>query len=476
MDQALERLQRYSWHQATVLLLVPYETLPEDVSVIIEQNYLVAGVRGQPAIIKGSLYASVDSANCGWQLEPRAPARGRTISSTSSRSSFAVVSDQDLSSFTVSLESGRESESEDYGDLLHSPVSTPSSNDESAGIAPRNRDDFVMPQISGFSSPHVGPSLTSSYSSTESLHHSERSGRLLTLHLEKTDSIIWPSLIIGPVPTSLSPIVFLPELWQDSDLGNSEDKYNMDPTSLSLVAVDMLDIRHDRVEAFEYFVRAWHQSRIPVSTLRLVTNYIPLQVSSTDPILRDSASYYINRLGGTSGQAQLYLQAGLLHLEGSASLLLSSSSTALSSLRSSEPFHHPTLRESGTETWRRDREAARRYFERAKLLDATLDVPILPDDSKETGNERAFGSPSVRSTPPSISAVSRASSRKDTPEKGENNIISKRRRRDKTPEKPMLEPVENDMWYLYLPGVVGAVIAVGVVGALSLTTWRKNQN
>lgn len=132
------------------------------------------------------MYAAVDTANSAWQLEPRPSQRGRTISSTSSHSSFALVSDQDISSFTASLESGRDSEVDEYNDLIQSPVfSSPSSNDERAGIAPRHRDDFVMPQISGLSSPRVGPSLLSSFSSTESLHHSARSGRLLTLHLEK---------------------------------------------------------------------------------------------------------------------------------------------------------------------------------------------------------------------------------------------------------------------------------------------------
>jgi len=33
-----------------------------------------------------------------------------------------------------------------------------------------------------------------------------------------------------------------------------EDKYNMDPTSLVLFAIDLFDIRKDREEAFEYFV------------------------------------------------------------------------------------------------------------------------------------------------------------------------------------------------------------------------------
>ncbi|KAF8591133.1 hypothetical protein K439DRAFT_1650933 [Ramaria rubella] len=477
MDHSLERLQRYSWHQshdqATVLLLVPYETLPEDIVVIIERNYLVAGVRGQPAIIKGRLYAAVDTSNSAWQLEPRGSSRrGRTISSASSHSSFAVVSDPDISNFSTSLESGRESELEDYNDLSQSPVfSSSSSNDERAGITPRNhRDDFIMPQISGLSSPRVGPSLTSSFSSTESLHHSSRSGRLLTLHLEKAESIIWPSLVVGPVPISLATPIYLPERWQDSDLTVSEEKFNMDPTSLSLVAIDMLDIRQERNEAFEYLVRAWHQNRTSLATMRLVSTYVPLQTvtpnSSPEVIAKGTPAYFVNRIG----------EAGLLHLEGAASLLMYSSSTALSSLRSSEPFHAVALHESGTEGWRRDREAARRYFERAKLLDPTVDVPVLPLEGEETGSEKERKGMEIRSAAPSV--ASRGSSRRDTHEIGVPDIAPKRRRKERLDDSSMLDSdhVESDMWYLYLPGVVGAVIAVGVVGALSLTSWRKSQS
>jgi len=34
-------------------------------------------------------------------------------------------------------------------------------------------------------------------------------------------------------------------------------------------------------------------------------------------------------------------------------------------------------------------------------------------------------------------------------------------------------------WYLYVPGLVGAgtaLLVVGVIGALSFSTWRKNQS
>ena len=217
-----------------------------------------------------------------------------------------------------------------------------------------------------------------------------------------------------------------------------------------------------------------------MSTLKLVTNYIPLQastsVSSTEPMTKGTPSYFVDRLGGASGQAQLYLEAGLLHLEGAASLLMSSSSTALSSLRSSEPYHALALRENGTEGWRRDREAARRYFERAKSLDPTLDVPVLPSEGDEFTIEKVRKGIEVRSTAPSTSGASRASSQKDAQEKDEVAVKSKRRRKGKDGlEESMLEHLDSDMWYLYLPGVVGAVIAVGIVGALSLTSWRKSQ-
>jgi hypothetical protein len=36
----------------------------------------------------------------------------------------------------------------------------------------------------------------------------------------------------------------------------------------------------------------------------------------------------------------------------------------------------------------------------------------------------------------------------------------------------------DNAWYLYIPGLVGAgtaLLVVGVVGALSFSTWRRNQ-
>lgn len=92
-------------------------------------------------------------------------------------------------------------------------------------------------------------SLASSYSSLESLH--SHSGRLLTLYLDKKESSIWPSLVVGPVPDALSPCIPCPFTSLDD---GAEEKYNIDPSSLSLFALDLYDIRKDKEEAFEYFM------------------------------------------------------------------------------------------------------------------------------------------------------------------------------------------------------------------------------
>lgn len=210
------------------------------------------------------MYGTVDKANSVWQLEPRpsrASARGRTTSTTSTasastHSSFAVVSDPDISSsFAASLENGLLSDLDDPSSspALSSPVS--SSLDEHGFVFPgrrhQPRSNPSHPASPGPSSHlNVPLSLTSSYSSVESLHRA--SGRLLTLHLEKAESIIWPSLVVGPVSEGFSPSVISAYPWASSL--TVESAYNMDPTSLVLVALDLYDIRDSYEEAFEYFV------------------------------------------------------------------------------------------------------------------------------------------------------------------------------------------------------------------------------
>jgi hypothetical protein len=138
-------------------------------------------------------------ANSAWQLEPRnsrLSARERTtstISTTSTQSSFAFVSDPEISSsFAASLESGQVSDAEEIvtpSPALSSPIS--SADEHTSSSSQRHS----IPVTSSPASPSLPVHALSSFSSLESLH--SNSGRLVTLHLEKEQSIIWPSLIVS---------------------------------------------------------------------------------------------------------------------------------------------------------------------------------------------------------------------------------------------------------------------------------------
>lgn len=155
------------------------------------------------------------------------------------------------SSFAASLESGQVSDAEEP---VTSGLSSPTSADDFLGFH-RRQTTTTGPNI--LASRPVSPgrairSITSSYSSSLESLHSHHSGRLLTIHLEKEQSIIWPSLIVGPVPETLSPLVTNPIVYNSSQ--ELEHQYNMDPTSLVLLALEMFDIRKDKEEAFEFFL------------------------------------------------------------------------------------------------------------------------------------------------------------------------------------------------------------------------------
>ncbi|RDX57589.1 hypothetical protein OH76DRAFT_1395432 [Lentinus brumalis] len=572
MDTLHDHYQSYSWHQrhaqATVLVLLPYETVEEDVSVIIEESHLVAGVRGQPPVVKGQLYGKVNTSASVWQLEPRPSrlsARERTTSTTSTastQSSYAIVSDPEISSsFAASLEAGIISGSDVDDTVISSPaLSSPisSSADEHLGIPAQQRHNRRSRlSVSPPARLPQGIAQASSFSSMESLHTG--SGRLLTIHLEKAESIIWPSLIVGPVPESVSPPPAGVYPWL---LDNSvELQYNMDPTSLVLIALDLYDIRKAKADAFEYFIRAWHQARLPSAAIRLATHYLPLQtivpeepsaplspsVSLVEPSTptathvipsaqRSAAGtpeYYISRVGGAHGLAQLFLAAGLLHLEGTATSLLASSYAGLSSLRSPfamsgpPPSHVQSTSTDGAEAWRKDRQHAGRFFVRARALSPGVDVPLLPaetetedEGSLSAAESSASGTELAAHRRPRSPQVPQRSGERDTkqrkrgqPRPSQSHLemptidvarpsdppmppMRRRRKRehgygyggddaDAELSSSMVESVhkEPDMgegdedrtWYLYVPGLVGAGTALLLVGLLSLQSWRKNQ-
>jgi hypothetical protein len=209
---------------------------------------------------------------------------------------------------------------------------------------------------------------------------------------------------------------------------------------------------------------------VPSAAIRLATHYLSSQathdfVESDEQVARGTTAYYLQCIGGPAGLAALFLEVGMLHLEGAAKPLLSSSYSALSSIRM--PPQLPPG-EGGNDAWKRDREAAIRYFDRARTLQPNLDIPIIPLE-----NAHELEMPSMEIYPSAPASVYSGDSIPDT---------GLRRRRKKEEMSLTLDDTKaddiDDSWYLYLPGLIGAgtaLLVVGVVGALSFSTWRRNQ-
>jgi len=310
----------------------------------------------------------------------------------------------------------------------------------------------------------------------------------------------------------------------------------MDSTSLGLMGEEYLDIRHDKEKAFEHFVRAWHQAHTPLSTLRLVQHFLPLSASASQsrthsprshsPALSTSSStsssasstkrssyeHYLQCIGGPSGLAKLYVEAGLLHLEGRATNVMSSSYSALSSIRVPEPSRVASLRshthgspsrdtseESGTDACARDYNVARRYFDRARQLDPTAVVPMMPLEhvvasaAPGTSRQTLVGAHDLQMPSMDVITLGGAFDEKETKqgssatvgeEQQPDTTVKLRRRRQQAASAAASESIfdqddEDNTWYLYLPGLIGAgtaLLVVGVVSALSFSSWRKNQN
>ncbi|KAF9790908.1 hypothetical protein BJ322DRAFT_999930 [Thelephora terrestris] len=516
MDRYDEGYNSYSWHQshdqATVLVIVPHDTVEEDVVVVLEGNHLVAGVVGQTPTIKGKLYGAVDTTSTTWQLEHRGSRgtgpRQRTTSSTStisSQSSFAIVSDVEFtSSFADSTQT---SDAEDFNSASNTSASSPVIPAMSPWLSPAWENNSLP--TSSATRPHplsasssagpgavlgrlpfnTNPSLSSSYSSVDSLN--PKSGRLLTLYLDKAEPGIWPSLIVGPVPETMSPSQAYP-YGGDAEV---EKKYNIDPSSLALLGLEFLDIRKDQEEAFEYFIRAYHHARNPSAVMRLVAYYFPLAVQldpsatptleARSPLLKGTPAYHSHCVGGSAGLALLYVSAGSLYLEGAAELLLSSTYSALSSIRSSTST---VQADGGIAGWRRDRDFARKYFERAKILDPDLEVPVVPPEIGEElggGAELLMPSIEIKTTPgksgapESGSTTSKKRRRTGTVrgrgrEVGESESLASSIVKESSTMSTGYEDVDSP-WYLIIPGLVGAGTALLVVTAIGLSSWRRSQ-
>lgn len=254
--------------------------------------------------------------------------------------------------------------------------------------------------------------------------------------------------------------------------------------------------------------RAWRQAHVPTAALRLVTHFVPPESTTARPAWASvsgdlatpgplpetgSTDFYVHMIGGPHFLAQLYLDVGLLHLDGVAPTLLATSSSAhsLSSLRLPGPLSgDSTLLLSGStrsaQEWRVARENAAKYFARARELWPQLNVPTLPpegaDDSSSTINVDLqmpsidlYGSASEDETVlnPRPPVRRQRTDRTESSKEGRGVKPEASVRRSRT---ILRESVDDHPWYVYAPGLVGAgtaLVAVAVVGALSFTTWRR---
>jgi hypothetical protein len=253
---------------------------------------------------------------------------------------------------------------------------------------------------------------------------------------------------------------------------------------------------------------------VPTAALRLVTHFVPPESTTARPAWASvsgdlttpgplpetgTTDFYVHVIGGPHALAQLYLDTGLLHLDGVASVLLATSSSAhsLSSLRLPGPLSgtQSALLLSGSardaEQWRVARANAAKCFDRARALWPQLDVPVLTtdvgNDSSDTIGANDLQMPSIdlygsTSEDETVLQPRPRTRRRGTDETESASGQEKKREAEekmKTSRTIIREPVDDHPWYLYAPGIVGAgtaLVAVAVVGALSFSTWRRGQN
>jgi len=231
--------------------------------------------------------------------------------------------------------------------------------------------------------------------------------------------------------------------------------------------------------------------------MRLVAYYFPLATVFDPPSTptpetyasqaKGTAAYYHHCIGGSTGLARLYVEAGSLYLEGAAAILLSSTYSALSSIRSSTSTVHV---DGGIAGWKRDRDFARKYFERAKTLDPDLEVPVAPPEiGDELGSGTELLMPSIgvettvgtKGTPAGGSLTNKSRRRTDTVmgkgkgrEMEESEVLASSMVKESSTMSTGYGDVDSP-WYLIIPGLVGAGTALLVVTAIGLSSWRRSQ-
>ncbi|KAG8886391.1 hypothetical protein FRB97_004926 [Tulasnella sp. 331] len=530
MTDAKDRLQRWSWHQshdqATVLLNVPLDLDERDFSIHLDERYLVATIRGESAAIKGRLYGTINTLSSTWQLERsrsaarsrRRKARAPSTSAGSSDSSYAVLTDPDISSsFTptsnsasqTDIETESEYEATDVERRLadlrlvvgtatnRRPLSQLSSPDDShdegsvtgewnavstaqmegrrEAFAPASTTSSSRPSSPNATTedPSLASSLTSSVNSP-SRRPLRPETRLLTIHLEKNTPGIWPALIVSGVPAhielsddglvsaSASEISFASTSTTTATDALDEQQYNMDPTSL--VGVGMMTLHDDVDLAFEYFCRAWLANQDPVAAMKLAFIYLPLHTTpQRSAIVASERSYsrYLRRIGGNIGLARLYHAVGIIYLQGLGTSLSGSTST-LSNGPSSLGLHD-IGGQGNNSVLTSDVDTAQRYFRRARVLDPSVEIP-------EARVEKLRDE--LRMVMPVLDVGQSATTVKESGGLSGSKAQSGDRRRKRNDR--YLDDDQDQWSALYLPGLVGAGLAIGIVGIMSASWWRSN--
>lgn len=134
---------------------------------------------------------------------------------------------------------------------------------------------------------------------------------------------------------------------------------------------------------------------------------------------------------------------------------------------------HAQIGEGGAEAWKRDREAAAMFFDRARMLDPSLEIPslVLTDlghDAEELEMPRIELGMSEPGS--NISGISHIDS--------DTSGVRRRRKKEEIAlfDNRMAKTEVDDTWYLYVPGLLGAgtaLLVVGIIGALSLSSWSR---
>lgn len=145
---------------------------------------------------------------------------------------------------------------------------------------------------------------------------------------------------------------------------------------------------------------------------------------------------------------------------------LGASISGSTSTLSNSPFSlglHDAEGQGGNSVLASDVDTAQRYFRRARVLDPSINIPEAR--GAKLGDE-------LRLVMPVMDVGQSAETVKESDAMMGSAVQSGRRRRKR--EDRYLDDGQDQWSALYLPGLVGAGLAIGIVGIMSASWWRSN--